>query len=363
MKEKTTLNHKKKPLWLVFFLNFLLNPSTWITLSIALGAIGLLIQAVNLEAFLQAAVTLGIMQTVLTGLATLTLVGGLLYTLFHAVAFRKPPQRQDQDTSVTLKDEKPDQDFEEKHQNPYIAYLRQRRRRMIKIPELWMLWPVTGALILIAIALTIAYFAKGMLPDSYMGHILGIMGQAFFTIVHAMGGLPGLGCLNDISDVTLLLVGRILSAVILILGIFFMADTISRILEMVREPKELDTDPVSLGDTDSGLLVPGKSSDETTQFQPVFKQVPNLPWDDLQKALRPEQVKVNMTVRALRDNERYGTNDDYQIFFKANDVFTVTGYNDDWIFISGNGKEGWVPVNHFCAINSPSHQNSFRGGC
>jgi hypothetical protein len=203
--------------------SLLLNPSTWIMGSILLAAIGLLIWYLNPALFAEAAVTMGIMQMVLASLATLTLVGGLLYTGYRAFSAKFLADDGDGKSST----------FAERfaEDNLLTLYFRERLAALsTNFKTSVLLWGVGGALFFVVLGFTISYFTGGM-PPEFFGNLLNFMGQAFVTTVHALASLPGLEFLSGASDVTLLFIGQIFSAIMLNLSVIFITDNVSRAME------------------------------------------------------------------------------------------------------------------------------------
>lgn len=205
------------------------NPSTWMIGSILLAATGLLIQGLNPAIFAQAAVTLGIMQTVFVGMAAVTLVGGLLYTIGYAAYKRFKYRAQNSlESSADL------------NPNPFIKYLSERWNVISSNPGVFLLiWVIGLSVFGFVIALTMNYFESEIADYSLLGPLCGFMSQVFFVIIHALAGLPGLGFLSGISGPTLVLVGHILSAVMLSMAVFFITDNVSRMVETIM-PKDLN---------------------------------------------------------------------------------------------------------------------------
>jgi hypothetical protein len=361
-----SLKSKKAAFWIAF------NPSTWIFLSAILAVIAFLTLVVNPVAFAQAAMAFGVFQTVLASIAALTLIAGVCYTIIHSIRHTVARRVYMEITSI----EKDKLLSEEKRKNLYSVYLSERASKIREIPAVMMLWLLFLGLIVVTLGLTIAYFAKGMVLDSFMGHILNFMSQAFFTIVHAMAGLPGLGFLNGLSDVTLLLVGQIFSAVMLNVALFFITDNISRVLETVLgTPSPWDEAKSELRNLlpETIHVKSSDESDDSTHSGPLFKALGNnnttSPNGSVAqpKALVPGELKVNMKVQAMQDRNVEG-----QLSFKAGDTFTVDGWNNPnlnnqdhsvlQISVSVNGKKYWVPASYFCEAKDLSNQNFGLGG-
>jgi hypothetical protein len=235
VKSDGTIEQKEEHLWWFFFL----NPSRWMLGSVVLAAIGLLIQGYNPAVFGQAAVTLSIMQTLFVGMAALTLVWGIGYSIF--VYLRAGPCRP---YKLVWS---PDEFFERNKPiseiNPYIKYLVERWNAISRNPRAsCAIWIPGGIMFLLCTVLVIEHFSGVTLSDGWV-HLFSLMSQVFLLSVHAMAALPGLGFLGHISDATLLSVGDILSSIMLCLAILVVTDNVSHIVERIATPSENDTTP------------------------------------------------------------------------------------------------------------------------
>jgi hypothetical protein len=251
--------------------SFFLSPSTWMMASILLAAIGVLIQGLNPTIFGQAAVTLGIMQTVFIGMAGLTLAGGLIYSLIH-LGYTK-----------AVRDPKPLSET-----NPFIKYLSERWHAISSNPKTFLfIWGVGLGLLLGITGASIIYLSGIAIPpppaNAFLPHLFSLMGQVFSLSVHAMAGLPGLGFLNGISEATLSLIGEIVSAVMLSLAIFFITDNVSRMVEGVVPKK-----PMEEGINIPGLVCGRGEKTPFTNWQPEEE----VTWHVDETAPWPWQLRV-----------------------------------------------------------------------
>jgi hypothetical protein len=196
-----------------------LNPSTWIMMTILATGISLLIQGVDPLTFGSAAGPLMIIQTVFASMATITALGALVYGAYRTGRWICYPQ-----------DKLPDEPG-------YITkYLDERWEWAKKHPApAVVVWGLGALGLIVVVGLTIDYFTGGALFGSLMAPVFEFMSQGFLSSIHAIFGSAFLGSL---SDATLLLIGQIVSTITLISAAVLIPDNVSRFLEAMTTVDE-----------------------------------------------------------------------------------------------------------------------------